>query len=378
MRSEKRAIRSWAAGVRFALLLGAASSSMAHHPVSAKFDPSEELTLSGRVTYVDWRNPHAHVFMNVTRNGETQNWAVELESPVLLGANGWDSESLRPGDEIVVEGPRARNETRQVWADSLELASTGRQVYSVAETRPAQPLAKRPVPRWPDSGRPALGATPGTVGGYWAFPSETALVEDGVEVEMNKYGLLENVGDAARVAPLRDWALALYRHRQERELQDDPTYLNCKPPGGPRQYQSALGFQLIEDRKKSRVFTLMGSGNRNFRIMYLDGREPTGQVAGDDDNPLYYGRSVGKWDGDTLEITTTGFNEDFWFSNGGLPHTSLLELTERFTRTSQDTLEYEVTVNDPGAYTRPWTASWRLQWVGGKELPAHFCQNNRP
>ena len=214
--------------------------------------------------------------------------------------------------------------------------------------------------------------------GYWSYPSKTALVEDGVDVAMDQYGLLENIRDARRVAPMQDWALGIYRHRQSRNLRDDPLYLQCKPPGGPRQYMSNLGFQLIEDRQRKRVFVLIGSGNRNYRIIYLDGRELVGQVRGDDDNPLYYGRSTGHWEGDTLVVETTGFNEDFWFSQGGLPHTNLLRLTERFSRPSVDILDYQVTIDDPGAYTRPWTASWTLQWVGGGELPVHFCQNNRP
>jgi hypothetical protein len=55
-----------------------------------------------------------------------------------------------------------------------------------------------------------------------------------------------------------------------------------------------------------------------------------------------------------------------------------LHLIERFTRTDFDTLRYEVQVDDPGAYTRNWSASWTLKWNGGAALPSHFCQNNRP
>jgi hypothetical protein len=85
---------------------------------------------------------------------------------------------------------------------------------------------------------------------------------------------------------------------------------------------------------------------------------------------------VGRWEGDTLVVESTNFNEKFWFSNGGLPHTQQLRLVERFTRTDMETLRYEVTVDDPGAYTRPWSASWTLQWVPD-ELPVYYCQDNR-
>jgi hypothetical protein len=204
------------------------------------------------------------------------------------------------------------------------------------------------------------------------------LVEGGVNVDIRPDGLLRNIADAPKVAPLQPWALEIYKLRQSRYLQDDPMFLNCKPPGGPRQFQHPFGFQFVEDHERQRIFVLVGSGNRNFRIIYLDGRSHVGQVGGDDDNPLYYGRAVGKWAGQTLEVDTRGFNEDFWFTNGGLPHTDQLRLIERFTRPDFDTLQYEVTVDDPGAYTRPWKSSWTLRWVGGAELPAHFCQDNRP
>ncbi len=365
---------------RFLLVSAAAllaGSAAAHHSILGKFDDGAAMTLEGVVTYVDWRNPHAHVFMNVVSGGETLNWAVELDSPIELSMSGWSSETLIPGDNIVVEGWRARDGSRQVWGDQVIRTANNQTVYKLHDTTPPAPLAPRPVPRWSD-GQVALGATPDSLDGYWSYPSMTSLVEDGVDVEISRDGLLADIRDADEVAPLQPWALALFEHRQRRHLRDDPQFLNCKPPGGPRQYQSNLGFKLLEDRATQRIFVLLGSGNHNFHIIYLDERDQIGQVRGDDDNPLYYGRSTGRWEGDTLVVDTSSFNEDFWFTSSGLPHTDQLQLTERFTRLDLDTLEYQVTVDDPGAYTRPWTATWTMRWVGGGELPAHFCQHNRP
>lgn len=359
-------------GVMLAVVTGAA-----HHAILAKFDDSKPVTISGVVTLVDWTNPHAHVFVNVKdAKGQILNWAAELESPIDLQRSGWSSETLRPGDAITVQGIAARNGSRQVWARSVAVTATGRQVFNVTPAVPPAPLAARPTPKFAD-GQVRLGAVPGA-SGYWAYPSATVLAEEGVTVPMDGYGQLRNLADAAKVAPMQPWAQALYASRQRRFLQDDPTFINCKPPGGPRQFQQSFGVQFIEDRERQRIFVLIGGGNRNYRIIYLDGRGHTGQVGGDDDNPLYYGRAVGKWEGGTLVVDTRGFNEDFWFTNGGLPHTDQLQLVERFTRSDFDTLKYEVTVTDPGAYTRPWKASWTMRWVGGEELPAHFCQENRP
>jgi hypothetical protein len=354
-----------------------AASASAHHAIAAKFDDTKPADLTGVVTLVDWRNPHVHVFMNAKgKDGAVQNWAVELDSAIALERSGWKPSSVKPGDRLKVDGLLARDGTRQVWGESVEMAGSGHPVLFATDLKPIAPDAKRPAPHWPD-GVPILGAADST-DGYWGFPTSTALVQDGATVAMDESGVLKNIADASKVAPFQPWALALYENRQRRHLQDDPMFLDCRPPGGVRQFQSELGVQLVEDRERQRIFVLMGSGNHNYRILYLDGREPVGQVGGDDDNPLFYGRSVGKWDGDTLVIETGGFNEAFWFSNGGLPHTSLLHLTERFSRPDFDTLHYEVTIDDPGAYTKPWTSSWDLHWVGGEELPIYFCQDNRP
>jgi hypothetical protein len=357
------------------LALGA-TAALAHHEITAKFDDTKRTTLTGIVTDVDWRNPHVHVFLNVAGDaGGVANWAVELESTIALGKSGWHADTLQPGDRVTVTGLVARDGTRQIWGESVTETATGRKVLYAVDTAPGAPAKARPTPRGPD-GHPRLGALD-TEGGYWGYPTSTALEQDGVQVAMSAYGLLANPKDAARVAPFQPWALGLYQHRQERHLRDDPMFLNCKPPGGVRYLQSEYGLQLVEDRERQRLFVLIGGGNHNYRIIYLDGRANRGQVRGDDDNPLYYGRGTAHWDGDTLVVETTGFNEDFWFTNGGLPHTSSLHLTERFSRPDFETLHYEVTIDDPGAYTKPWSAHWDLRWVGGEELPVFFCQDNR-
>ena len=359
-----------------AVLLATAPGS-AHHATLAKFDDKKPVTLSGVITMVDWRNPHVHIFMNVRDEKAVLNWAIELASPIVLEQQGWNRDVLRPGDAITVQGLAARNGSRQASGDSVVISATNRRVLNVTPSPPPPRLAARPTPLWPDK-QPRLGPPEGGVQGYWAYPSSTVLMESGVNIPVSPDGLLRNIADASKVAPMQPWALGVYRNRQSRYLQDDPTFQNCKPPGGPRQFQLPEGVQLVEDRARQRIFVLIGGGNNNFRIIYLDGRDHVGQVGGDDDNPLYYGRSVGKWDGDTLVVDTRGFNEDFWFTNGGLPHTDRLRMMERFSRPDFDTLRYDVAIDDVGAYTRPWSSGWTLRWVADREMPRHYCQENRP
>jgi hypothetical protein len=348
---------------------------VAHHEPLAKFDDKKPLRIRGVVSLVDWRNPHAHVFVNVKTGETVSNWAVELESPIDLEANGWSKTTIQPGDQVAVAGIAARDGSRQMLGKTVVM-SNGKQIFTVNTTPPPMPLQPHPTPKW-DDGQPRLGSVAGGVQGYWAFPSATTLVENGVNAPMDEWGLLKNVADAPKVAPMQPWALQLYKERQERFLRDDPMYLNCKPPGGPRQFQLGHGVQFVEDRARQRIFVLIGSGNNNYRIIYTDGRSHQGQVGGDDENPLFYGRAVAKWEGEALVVDTRGFNEDFWFTNGGLPHTDQLKLIERISRPNMDTLKYDLTVDDPGAYTRPWSATWTLRWVAGKEMPRHLCQENR-
>jgi hypothetical protein len=90
--------------------------------------------------------------------------------------------------------------------------------------------------------------------------------------------------------------------------------------------------------------------------------------------PTYYGHSVGWWEGDTLQVDTIGYNENFWLDRRGLPHTEALHTLEKFTRVDAGTIRYEVTVDDPGAYTKPWTTRFNLRRENGTELFEYVCQ----
>jgi hypothetical protein len=333
--------------------------------------------LTGTVTQIDWANPYTHIMMKVDGDPLPTLWAVEVDGEVLLRQRGWGPADLPLGATIRVEGYLPKDGSNQISGNSVTLTSSGRSVLvGTSGTAPTRLVASGPAPRWPD-GHPRLGPPPGETG-YWGNPSRTAMVEDGVDVGMDPWGLLDNINDAPRVAPFQPWALGIYQLRQSTHLDRDPMFRDCKPPGGPRQYQQIYGVQFVEQSAFDRVFVLLGGGNRNRRTIYTDGRDHVGQIGGNDDNPLFYGHGVAEWEGDTFVVDMRGFNEEFWFDNGGLPHTEQLQMTERFTRRDMRTLEYSVTINDPGAYTRPWTSTWTLEWIPGEEMPYFLCQDNRP
>jgi hypothetical protein len=92
--------------------------------------------------------------------------------------------------------------------------------------------------------------------------------------------------------------------------------------------------------------------------------------------PSYFGHSIGWWEGDTLVIDTVGFNESVWMDRSAMPHTDQLHTIERLTRRDFNTLDYEVTIDDPGAYTARWTTGYTKQWEDGTELFEFVCQEN--
>jgi hypothetical protein len=136
-------------------------------------------------------------------------------------------------------------------------------------------------------------------------------------------------------------------------------------------HHTPYGTEFIEVPEEKKIYRLGVGGPHTWRVIFMDGREHPKDL-----DPSYSGHSTGKWDGDTLVVDTIGFNEKFWLTREGIPSTSALHLIERFTRTDHDTLKYEVTIDDPGAYTKPWTGGWFIRWQAGEEMYEYICQEN--
>ncbi len=181
--------------------------------------------------------------------------------------------------------------------------------------------------------------------------------------------------------PFQPWAKALYQVRLKSGDKDDP-HARCMPPGGPRQFQTPNGFEFIDQPEYKRILIVFGGGPHTWRLINMDGR-PLPKHDDPDLPDTFFGYSSGRWEGDTLVVESTGYNEKFWMHRGGLPHTDALHLTERFSRPDYDTLRYDVTVDDPKAYTKPWSGGFTVPWTytnwdgtPGGEIHEYFCQDN--
>ena len=107
-------------------VLVAATPALAHHAFSAEFDASQPLTVTGNVTRIAWTNPHVWIYMNVAdENGKLVNWGFEMGAPHQVRNRGWDRDTLKAGDEIIVEGSRARDGSFRMNARSVTWAETG-------------------------------------------------------------------------------------------------------------------------------------------------------------------------------------------------------------------------------------------------------------
>ncbi|MDR2213196.1 MAG: hypothetical protein LBE21_06185 [Pseudomonadales bacterium] len=255
-----------------------------------------------------------------------------------------------------------------ILAATLSACSPPEESAATPPQAPSQTLSEAASgpPRLED-GTVNLGTPPG-VTGFWTA-SNGRLVNDPNNYEAARMANNARVNIAD--APLQPWTLALINHRQDTFIASEP-YTRCKPSGGPRQIMSPYGFEIVQMPEIERIYILTVSNAMSYRTIYMDGREHPAEIL----RPTYLGHSIGHWEGDTLVVDTVGFSERTWTNRDGLPTTDQLHLTERFTRSSLDDMDYTVTIDDPGAYTAPWTSGFALRWNGGMEVFEYVCQEN--
>jgi hypothetical protein len=220
------------------------------------------------------------------------------------------------------------------------------------------PNLEAPAPRAAD-GRPDLA-------GVWQLEAPPCPPEGCVDYQPGPEFLniaAKHGGDL----PYQPWAAALVRARAADIGRDDPVAF-CRPPGAVRILTFPPYRKFLQ---LPGVFVILSERDVTFRQIYTDGRAlPVDPV------PTPNGYSAGRWEGDTLVVETNGLRDGTWLDRRGNPQTDAATLTERFRRVNFGLLQIELTVNDPKAYTRPWTVTLNQRLVLDADLLDYHCTDN--
>jgi hypothetical protein len=198
----------------------------------------------------------------------------------------------------------------------------------------------------------AHAARPAAVTQQGAYPYDYARVPAAPVLALGAAGAVPGslgVVQGDGQIPYKPEALAIKQQNAANWIDRDPE-LKCYLPGTPRAMYLPHPFQITQSTNKVH---LAFAYSNTARTIHLD------QVEGPPDN-TWMGHSAGRWEGDTLVVDVTNFNDRAWFDRAGNFHSDALHLTERFTLKSPDVIWYEVTIEDPNVYTRPWTIAMPL------------------
>jgi hypothetical protein len=166
--------------------------------------------------------------------------------------------------------------------------------------------------------------------------------------------------------PYQPWAAELVKKRSvEQGL--DPN-VHCMPRGAPRIWTDDYYKRIFEVPGRVIILT---ERNMQYRQIFTDGRKFPA-----DPNPTWNGYSVGHWEGDTFVVETIGFRDDLWLDARGNPLTEQGKMTEKIRRPNFGTLEIEITINDPKAYTAPWSVKIEEPLILDSELIDYYCLEN--
>ena len=169
--------------------------------------------------------------------------------------------------------------------------------------------------------------------------------------------------------PFQPWAAELRKQRMTTNSKDNPDAA-CLPLGHMQLHTHSQPRKIVQTKD---VIVIIYEANAGLRQIFMDGRPAPGADA----QPWWFGYSRGKWDGDTLVVESTNFRDDGWLDVNGAPLTSAGRLVERFRRPNFGTLEIDITIDDPKAYTRPWTVRVNQRLLVDTDLIEFVCQENQ-
>jgi hypothetical protein len=216
---------------------------------------------------------------------------------------------------------------------------------------------------------PGSGPVPGSAGN--AAPGSPSPAAGGTGLGPRPLGPNQffNIGSTLKDGlPFTPWAAALRKERTENNNKDNPD-AHCLPMGFMQFHTHPQPRKMIQTPG---LLVIIYEANYGLRQVFTDGRT----LPNNDPDPWWYGYSIGHWEGDTLVVETTGFRDDLWLDVEGSPLTSTGKVTERFHRPNFGHLDIDITVEDPKAYTHPWTIRIADRLMLNTELIEFVCNEN--
>jgi hypothetical protein len=251
------------------------------------------------------------------------------------------------------------------WSATLSAQWLKYPTANVPKTAEGKPNLSAPAPRTPD-GKPDFTGLWLTASTNCNRPDDPESLVCGSELPMGREGI--NMGASLPGGlPYQPWLADLVKKRTATNAKDDP-HVACLPDTFLRAYSLP---HLLKFVQTPGLLVMLDEMNANYRQVFLDGRPlPVDPV------PSWQGYSSAKWDGDTLVINSAGFRDDIWIDWNGSVIGSAAKVQERIRRPDYGHLEVGVTVDDPKAYTRPWTVTLHQRLALNTELVDEICLEN--
>lgn len=245
------------------------------------------------------------------------------------------------------------------WAQWFKYPTEG-----VPRTADGKPNVSAPAPRT-SGGKPDFS-------GIWLTNNSRCRSQDpesllcGPELPMGREGI--NMGASLQGGlPYQPWLAKLVKERMANQGKDDP-HVRCLPDTFLRAYSLPHLLKFVQTHG---LLVMLDELNAGYRQVFTDGRPLPG-----DPEPSWQGYSSARWDGDTLVVTSSGFRDDLWIDVNGSMITSAAMVLERIRRPDYGHLDVAVTVDDPKAYTRPWSVTLHQRLAINTELVDEICLEN--
>jgi hypothetical protein len=320
--------RRFTIAIAFATALGIAANADAHHGAAA-YNLQTTKTFDAVVTGFKWANPHGLIEFDVRDEaGASQHWTAETAGLTILLRAGWSKSALQPGTRITIAGHPAQNGSLTMILEHVVL---------------------------PD-GRVLNNFVPRDLTGVWFRPDAGATFSKAAAPAMTAWADARFRANRPTVGPAA-------------ALDANDSTVECFPPGFPYILVVPVPFEIIQTEDR---VTQLFEYNHNVRRIYTDGRGHPADL-GDTDSAQWMGHSIGRWEGDSLVIDTIGFNDRTWLDRLGHPHSQELRVTEQLRRVTSNTLDYQVTIEDPKAYAAPWSGQMAFALRPDWDILEHNC-----